>query len=254
MAALYPPPPPPGYRDPTDVVGRRIGAFFIDLAVVLAMLVALGVAAGAALAESMTLREALRHRDCRLEQPDFGDSDALTLDCENYLAFESDDGTVTLIPLWPFVVIVPSVSFLYYGVVQGLASATVGKLALGLRVVRESDGQPHGIGRSLVRWLFFLIDGPFTIYLCGLVTSLASRGHRRVGDMVAGTYVVDHQAAGRPVLLLGAPGFPGYGPPTGWPAPTPGWPAPTPGSASPPAPGWPAPTGWAPPPPYEPPP
>lgn len=73
-------------------------------------------------------------------------------------------------------------------ILQGLVGASVGKLLLGLRVVR-ADGNDAGLGRCLVRTILLIVDG-FFCSLVGLLTAFNSRGHRRVGDMVAGTLVV----------------------------------------------------------------
>ena len=62
----------------------------------------------------------------------------------------------------------------------------------------KEDGSVVGVGRSLVRWILFLVDGPLTLFLCGIITSATSRGHRRLGDMAAGSYVVGKEFAGRP--------------------------------------------------------
>ncbi len=67
---------------------------------------------------------------------------------------------------------------------------SVGKIAFGLRVVRE-DGGPIGFRHALVRALFgVFVDFYVTSGVVGLVTSLASPQGRRVGDYAAGTIVV----------------------------------------------------------------
>lgn len=70
---------------------------------------------------------------------------------------------------------------------------SVGKLVLGLRVVRE-DGGPIRFRQALTRGLAaFIVDfGVFSFFtgVVGLFTSLASQRGRRVGDMLAGTVVV----------------------------------------------------------------
>ena len=70
---------------------------------------------------------------------------------------------------------------------------SLGKIALGLRVVRE-DGGPIRFRHALTRGLAgFVIDfgllSAFTGAI-GLISSLASERGRRVGDMLAGTVVV----------------------------------------------------------------
>jgi uncharacterized RDD family membrane protein YckC len=70
----------------------------------------------------------------------------------------------------------------------------------GIRVVTQ-DGARIGIPRSIVRWLLFAIDGPLSLFLCGIITSSVSRGHRRLGDLSANTYVVGRDEANRPVVI-----------------------------------------------------
>jgi uncharacterized RDD family membrane protein YckC len=125
---------------------------------------------------------------------------------------------------------------------QGLTGASIGKLILGLRVV-NAQGEPCGVGRAFVRWLLLIVDGACLIV--GLIVSLVTHPHRRVGDMVAGTYVVALDDLGRPVQALpqqpypyayAQAGPPGWAPPGVSPPPAPGW-----GTTPPPAPGWGAP-------------
>jgi uncharacterized RDD family membrane protein YckC len=70
----------------------------------------------------------------------------------------------------------------------------------GIRVVTP-EGARTGLLKSLTRWAIFAVDGPFTFFLCGIITSSVSTGHRRLGDMAATTYVVSRADAGRPVVL-----------------------------------------------------
>jgi hypothetical protein len=137
-------------------------------------------------------------------------------------------------------------ALLVYVLLQGLTGWTPGKLLFGLRTVRE-DGQVSGIGKALVRWLLFIVDG-LCAGLVGFIVALTSKGHRRVGDMAAKTFVVGKDHAGRPIVVpgltpsspAGYPGTPGYpdapgyrdepgysgapGGPAGW-GPPPGAPA-----------------------------
>lgn len=71
---------------------------------------------------------------------------------------------------------------------------TLGKLALGLRVVRD-DGGPitarHALTRALVGWpeIYLLLGAG------ALVAALVSPRAKRLGDMAAGTYVVSQRAS-----------------------------------------------------------
>ena len=83
---------------------------------------------------------------------------------------------------------------------------TLGKLALGLRVVRD-DGGPitarHALTRALVGWpeIYLLLGAG------ALVSSLVSPRAKRLGDMAAGTYVVSQRASMRllPPPVMPAP-------------------------------------------------
>ena len=86
---------------------------------------------------------------------------------------------------------------------------TLGKMAMGIRVVGD-DGSPERFRQALIRalsaafievWLFpiNLIGIP-----AGLITAMVSAKGKRLGDMFAGTFVIQERAARRPDL---APGF-----------------------------------------------
>jgi len=96
---------------------------------------------------------------------------------------------------------------------------TLGKMALGIRVVGD-DGSPERFRQALIRalsaafievWLFpiNLIGIP-----AGLITAMVSAKGKRLGDMFAGTFVIQERVAPRPDL---APGFIVIPPPLlGW--------------------------------------
>ena len=76
---------------------------------------------------------------------------------------------------------------------------TLGKLALGLRVVRD-DGGPIGFRQALVRGLAgFILEKPGLLFplttIAGLVTMSASAREKRIGDMLAGTVVLNERSA-----------------------------------------------------------
>ncbi len=76
---------------------------------------------------------------------------------------------------------------------------TLGKLAMGLRVLRD-DGGPIGFRQALVRGLAgFLIEKPGIVLgglgtAIGLITIGTSASSKRVGDMMAGTFVLNERA------------------------------------------------------------
>ena len=86
---------------------------------------------------------------------------------------------------------------LYVGVVVGYPVAfetatrgrTLGKIALGLRVVRE-DGGPIRFRHAFVRGLLSVVEIWISFGSVALITSLASARGKRLGDFLAGTVVV----------------------------------------------------------------
>ncbi|WP_406286167.1 RDD family protein [Embleya sp. NBC_00896] len=71
-----------------------------------------------------------------------------------------------------------------------------GKMALGLRVVRD-DGGPIRFRHAFVRAILGFFVDFWTTFGCGAVfSSLASRNGKRLGDMAAGTFVVRERTPG----------------------------------------------------------
>ena len=66
---------------------------------------------------------------------------------------------------------------------------SVGKIAAGLRVVRD-DGGPVRFRHSFVRALFMLVDFWLTSGVVGLISSLVSSRGKRLGDHFAGTVLI----------------------------------------------------------------
>ena len=85
---------------------------------------------------------------------------------------------------------------------------TPGKAALGLRVVTV-EGAPVRFRHAAVRTALGLVDFVATFGLGAVVSSLVSRRHQRLGDMVAGTLVVHveshRDAANAPINAVLAP-------------------------------------------------
>jgi uncharacterized RDD family membrane protein YckC len=83
---------------------------------------------------------------------------------------------------------------------------TVGKLALGLRVVRD-DGGPIGFRHALVRGLAGLVlEKPGLLFplttIAGLFTISTSAREKRIGDMMAGTVVLNERSAPQALAAL----------------------------------------------------
>jgi uncharacterized RDD family membrane protein YckC len=88
---------------------------------------------------------------------------------------------------------------------------TLGKLWLGLRVVRD-DGGPIGFRQAFVRGLTGLVMekpgllGPVTTAL-GLIVMASSESSKRIGDHLAGTFVVNERVGTRATALVAPPLF-----------------------------------------------
>lgn len=86
---------------------------------------------------------------------------------------------------------------------------TIGKLCLGLRVVRD-DGGPISLRHAVVRGLAGMLlekpglIPPFTT-IAGLVTISVSGREKRIGDMMAGTVVLNERSA--PQALAAPPSW-----------------------------------------------
>src|SRR5215210_324169 len=81
------------------------------------------------------------------------------------------------------------VFFLYYTLLEGYLGQTVGKMLLGIKVIREDTGEVPGVGAASTRTVLRLIDGLFG-YLVGFIAVLASAKRQRLGDMAGHTLVV----------------------------------------------------------------
>ena len=137
--------------DRTDVLGRRIGAALIDIALMALLFVVLALL--------------------------IGDS-------------SSDDGSVSLnlngAPAFLYFALV----LLYYGVTEATSGQTIGKRLLGIRVARI-DGSRAGGGPVAARTVLRLVDALPILYLVGFISVLATGQRRqRLGDLAAGTTVV----------------------------------------------------------------
>jgi uncharacterized RDD family membrane protein YckC len=193
-------------HDPTDVIGRRIGAFAIDASIAIVafvvLMLALPVTKDYARASAATA-------ECDRINNDGSNSQFCVPANASVLIYEPGDLAL--------VFGIPSAIWLVNaGLLTGLAGGSVGKLIVGLRVVRRSDGRRCGFWRGMLRGGMWIVDGaPWCFPVVALATGLSTKGHRRVGDMAAGTLVVAASSVGtRPIV----PGLDGVGWPTAPPA------------------------------------
>lgn len=251
--------------DPTAVTGRRIVAYLIDgLLSLLLVLAFVGPQFRDFVREDTWPNADLARLQCEryngtgsYTRTTAQSGACVNIDTKTYIVTQHDlsqlQGRLWIVGL--------GFGALNYLLIQGLTGASIGKLLLGLRVIRE-DGNKAGVGWLALRWLLLPIDA-FCCGIVGLLTVANSKGHRRVGDMAASTYVVRKDAVGTPPFggpgisaapgaPYGAPGYgaPGYGAPAypppggqpgygGQPGATPGptWSAPGAPATPPPAPG-----------------
>ena len=205
--------------DSTAVIGKRIGAYVIDL--VIAGIVA--IIAFVIFADSL---------DTPFDPCGIDEAPTLCVytDGTVFFAEGGDAAAIVLISIGTWLLI--------NWVISAAAGGSPGKLMVGLRVVAQDTGELAGWGKNLVRTLLWVVDSqPLGLPLVGLITGLVSTGHRRVGDMVAKTYVVDKGSVGTPPVVpgsttppVGASEFPAA--PGGFSPPPPGGPVAPPVDAS----------------------
>jgi uncharacterized RDD family membrane protein YckC len=107
---------------------------------------------------------------------------------------------------WPSLI-----AIVYYVVLEGIAGATIGKFATGIRVVSE-DGTKLGWAGALVRNVARVVDAfPYVLpYLVGAISVWVSPTQQRLGDRWANSVVVMKES------LLGSTGVPASSASSGW--------------------------------------
>lgn len=228
-----------GVQPPTEVVGRRIGAYLIDslIGFVIFLVVVLSMLHRTTVGGDVENCGAKLRNDTEIcfQVPDSND------------AYYVDKGDA-----WKQFVASAGWFLLADVILQGWLGGTPGKLIVGIRAVRP-DGQICGLWRAFVRSLPFAVgvvtggvglgvgaQSPVitavgwlgTLLLVGeLVVLLVRKDHRRVGDLLAGTVVVRKEWVGHEIpipsgrAVVGAPGWtgqPGWKGGQGWTG-GPGW-------------------------------
>jgi len=184
-------------HSPTKVVGRRALALIIDGLLIGALDAALFFALAS---KDTEVLQKLRNGEIEPDTTLYGN---VILSDTSYSVYGSKAGLLFLLVflIW----------LGYWVVLQGTKGFTLGKLLLGLRLVKDDGNLPAGIPRTLARQLLVIVDAfPYVIpYLTGFIVAVTSDRNQRVGDKVAGTLVVK-QAAGQEVAA--APGTSGPAP------------------------------------------
>jgi uncharacterized RDD family membrane protein YckC len=192
-------------NNPTDVVGRRIGGYIVDLLIV-AVIWAL---AWLALTK-------------KFDGPCIAGGVEINGSCRG---FESGSSNRTL---WLLVELISW--FGIFGLLPGLTGKSPGHALFGVRVVSRHGGRA-GAARGLLRALVLgVIDAfPYIFPLVGLISVLTdSAQHKSVSDRVAGTLAVNKNAEGQPVPAISPQQYGQYGAPPayGQPPPPPQQPVP----------------------------
>jgi len=86
----------------------------------------------------------------------------------------------------------------------GTSGFSLGKAIVGLRIVRRSDGGLPGLLGAAGRTVPWIIPIPIISFV-ELGVMITTKGHRRIGDRIGRTLVVDRGDAGR---VLAVPGLP----------------------------------------------
>ena len=168
--------------DPTAVVARRGGAWFIDL-----VLCGLAAAVPALLlADAYSLDRAGGGLELEWHDGDLG-------------VFVRDTAIVLRQSelLMVLGALLAAVLFLIV-LLPARRGWTPGHLAADLRIVRR-DGSRTGVLRAFVRTVAWVIDILPGLPLVAYGSARLTRHHQRVGDLLARTYVVDKRADGQPV-------------------------------------------------------
>lgn len=124
------------------------------------------------------------------------------------VAYLDDAGNLTIDPsvIWTATVLM----VLNHVVLTMATGFSLGKAVTGLRVVNRYDGGLPGFRGAAGRTLPWVVPIPFIpIIEAGLI--LGSRGHRRIGDRIGATLVVDRGSSGQPFFVPGLEEIPADG-------------------------------------------
>lgn len=94
-------------------------------------------------------------------------------------------------PWFMYILLPPAAIYFLYHPAWELATRgrTPGKRMAGVELVGRDGGAP-GVGAILTRNVFRLLDSLPLFYAVGLVATMVTRDHVRIGDLAAGTFLV----------------------------------------------------------------
>ncbi|MFC9247315.1 RDD family protein [Streptomyces sp. NPDC057136] len=154
-------------------MGRRLGARAIDgvvIGVILSIIMGVGLAGAVGIANT-----------CDPNSADY-------TSCMD----EASAGIVTVMFTW--IAVIAGFTLLYEWLMISFVGATVGKLAVGLRVIKENSGQNPGLGAGFVRYIIPIV-GAFLCYIGAILVYLSpffDNSGKLQGwhDRAAGTLVI----------------------------------------------------------------
>lgn len=185
----------PAGEPPLAGVGRRAGAYLIDL-------LALSLLAGiAATATALAVRLPARIADAAAATTAMGAEAAVRDAASAYVVVALVGGAVSLL------------GWLGLALWDGLAGRTLGNTFLGIRTVSADGGGPVGAGRGLLRWLVLALCGvlPLVGTVLVLVSPTFDSSGRRQGwhDKVARSVVRDVRGESPRSFAPASPSAPG---------------------------------------------
>ncbi|MFE9422195.1 RDD family protein [Kitasatospora sp. NPDC006697] len=171
-----------GYAPPPAPVlaswGSRVGAYLID-SLVVSLPATIGIFVGASMVAT-----SLRPTSC----PTYDPNDPTTADCVPTLASTSSGMSGGGLAVMIVGFLLTLVLGIWLLVMEGSNGQTIGKKALGIRLVREYDGRPLGFGMAFVRKLAHVLDSA-ACYL-GWLWPLWDEKSQCFADKVTGSLVI----------------------------------------------------------------
>ncbi|WP_335941277.1 RDD family protein [Streptomyces sp. PTD5-9] len=157
-------------------MGLRLGARLIDglaIGVLYGIISAIGIAGAMGLAKST--------EDCTYGTP-------------GYDACINDASAGFVATMFSMLLILGLITLLYEWLMISLVGATLGKMALGLKVIKESTGQNPGLGAGFIRYIIPIV-GAFLCYIGAVLVYLSpffDNSGKLQGwhDRAAGTLVI----------------------------------------------------------------